>query len=88
MCNSDYLNFVTADSNCLLTLSTSITWKKSSAHQTNSFIRTNPEKCELKNVLKVKTITFHRLTEYFGDKSVLQQDQKGQNSMFAVMVTR
>ena len=86
MCNSDYLNFVTANSNCLLTLSTSITWRKSSAHQTNSFIRTNTEKCESKNVLKVKT--FHRLTEYFVDKSVLQRDQKGQNTMFAVMVTR
>ena len=48
-------------------------------------------RCELENVLKVKRITFHHLTEYFADKRVFQRDQKEQkdtNSMFAAMVTR
>ena len=34
ICNSDYLNFVTANSNYLLTLSISIIQEKSSAHPT------------------------------------------------------
>ena len=94
ICNSDYLNFVTANSNYLLTLSISIIQEKSSAHPTKLLQkkkRKNSVKCEWKNFLEVKGIKFHRLTEYVEDKRVFQRNQKGQkdtNSMFVAVGTR